>query len=51
MMPESKVTQIAGETNESRAVREMLRRDLDTLDSGLKICKKHLGFQFSGKIV
>ncbi|KAL6408950.1 Interferon-induced GTP-binding protein Mx [Ilyonectria robusta] len=51
IMPDSKVTQIAGETNESRTFRESLQKDLETLDSGLKTCKKHLGLQFSGKIV
>lgn len=51
MMPDSKVTQIAGETNESRTSRESLQKDVETLDSGLKTCKKHLGLQFSGKIV
>ncbi|KAH6962190.1 P-loop containing nucleoside triphosphate hydrolase protein [Ilyonectria sp. MPI-CAGE-AT-0026] len=42
MMPDRKVTQIAGETNKSRKARESLQKDLETLDSGLKTCKKHL---------
>ncbi|KPM44532.1 hypothetical protein AK830_g1994 [Neonectria ditissima] len=48
MMSDSQVTRIAGETSESRAIREKLQEKLRVLTSGLETCKKHLGFQLPG---
>jgi hypothetical protein len=47
-MPDTQVTQIAGESARNRATREELQKQLSTLSRGMDICKKHIGHQITG---
>lgn len=49
VMSEDKVTQIAGENNESRKAREELERKMKVLQSGADICRKFCGYRVTGE--
>jgi hypothetical protein len=48
-MPASLVTSIAGESEENRAQREQLTRQLDVLTKGSETCKRFIGVRGLGE--
>jgi len=50
-MPTDLVTSIAGESEENRAQREQLNRQLEVLMKGIETCKRFVGVRILGKIV
>ena len=48
-MPADLVTRIAGESEESRALREQLNKQLDVLMKGSDTCKRFVGVRILGK--
>ena len=48
-MPAELVTSIAGESEESRALREQLTKQLDVLMKGSDTCKRFIGARLFGK--
>ncbi|EAQ88463.1 hypothetical protein CHGG_05082 [Chaetomium globosum CBS 148.51] len=48
MMPADEVARISGESEETRAEREQLNKQLDVLRNGLETCKRFVGFRISG---
>jgi len=50
-MPAELVTSIAGETEENRAQREQLNKQLEVLMKGIETCKRFVGVRILGKIV
>ena len=48
-MPASLVTSIAGESDENRAQREQLTRQLDVLTKGSETCKRFIGVRGIGE--
>jgi len=48
-MPADLVTRIAGESEENRAQREQLTRQLDVLMKGSETCKSFIGVRVLGK--
>jgi hypothetical protein len=48
-MPASLVTSIAGESEENRAQREQLTRQLDVLIKGSETCKRFIGVRGLGE--
>lgn len=48
-MPIDLVTSIAGESEENRAQREELNRQLDVLSKGFETCKRFMGFRVLGE--
>ncbi|KAK3312205.1 hypothetical protein B0H66DRAFT_570238 [Apodospora peruviana] len=47
-MDSDQVTRVAGESEDSRTLREQLTRQLDVLGKGLEICKRFAGLRVSG---
>ena len=50
-MPADLVTSIAGESEENRAQREQLNKQLEVLMKGIETCKRFVGVRILGKIV
>jgi hypothetical protein len=50
-MPADLVTSVAGESEENRAQREQLNKQLEVLMKGIKTCKRFVGVRILGKIV
>jgi len=48
-MPDDLVTRIAGESEENRAQREQLAKQLDVLMKGADTCKRFIGVRLLGK--
>jgi len=48
-MPAALVTRIAGESEENRAQREQLNRQLDVLMKGSETCKRFIGVRVPGE--
>jgi hypothetical protein len=48
-MPANLVTRIAGESEENRAQREQLNRQLDVLTKGSETCKRFIGIRVLGE--
>jgi hypothetical protein len=48
LMPADEVARIAGESEETRAERDQLNKQLDVLRNGLETCKRFVGFRISG---
>jgi hypothetical protein len=48
-MPASTITQIAGETEESRAARAELQKKLQILAQGISICRQYAELELSSK--
>ena len=47
-MSDDDVARMAGESEETRAEREQLIKQLDVLRNGLETCKRFVGFSVSG---
>ena len=47
-MSDDQVARIAGESEESRAQRDQLARQLTVLRKGLETCKRFVGMKFGG---
>ncbi len=48
-MPDDLVTSIAGESEENRAEREQLNKQLEVLTKGIETCKRFVGVRILGK--
>ncbi|KAK3290544.1 P-loop containing nucleoside triphosphate hydrolase protein [Chaetomium fimeti] len=48
LMPADEVARIAGESEETRAERDQLNKQLDVLRNGLETCKRFVGFRING---
>ena len=49
-MPADLVTSVAGESEENRAQREQLNKQLEVLMKGTETCKRFVGVRILGKI-
>ena len=47
-MTAEKVDQIAGESEDSRTLRDQLTRQMDVLRKGLETCKRYVGLRIGG---
>ena len=50
-MPADLVTSIAGESEENRAEREQLKKQLEVLMKGIETCKRFVGVRILGKTI